>query len=541
MKVISLVVYLVLVLTSVQARDLPEPILPKTKVMRNISWYAGQAALWKLEVSKESRDANAWLNYYNASRYAQSSDEALRGIADEMSQEIPGTFESKLVASIQAGYTAEAFKLLSEAFNIKPEVPGSYGHMTLFKELFLDAKEREVYSRKLLMSGMVSQSLLSYSYNVLMSVEPNAVLFTDGDNTTLPLFILQDVMQVGKDVVILDIDLLEQKEYMISKLKGSGLSFLDSNGSSGAGSICAGLPLQNTNRKFYYALTIGGENIAAIKDHLFVVGLASRLSKDRLDNISIIKENLEKRFLLDYLTIDFNGENEFATGKVLSSNYLVPMLLLNDYYVQNGEKEKTEKLLQLVSKIAAESGKSDVVNHFLHREQESPISPFVTAKINWKELEESHRVVKGNLYAFRTELTNKEYNIFLDNLRETNSTELYDKCKFNLDSYDAAALAFFKGYHSPYNVIFKKGRNRASYTTSPAVNISFEAALAYCDWLTEQYNNNPGKKFKKVKFRLPTIKEWQIAALGYPKFQSWELVWSLLLYSQLFGSLKNQN
>lgn len=43
-------------------------------------------------------------------------------------------------------------------------------------------------------------------------------------------------------------------------------------------------------------------------------------------------------------------------------------------------------------------------------------------------------------------------------------------------------------------------------------------------WLTEQYNTNPGKKkFRKVKFRLPTLNEWQVAALGYDKFQSWDL------------------
>ncbi len=49
--------------------------------------------------------------------------------------------------------------------------------------------------------------------------------------------------------------------------------------------------------------------------------------------------------------------------------------------------------------------------------------------------------------------------------------------------------------------------------------------MEYCNWLTEKYNGNTGKKkFKKVKFRLPTLKEWQIAALGYYKFQSWNLL-----------------
>ncbi|MDZ7649210.1 MAG: hypothetical protein U5K54_19695 [Cytophagales bacterium] len=42
----------------------------------------------------------------------------------------------------------------------------------------------------------------------------------------------------------------------------------------------------------------------------------------------------------------------------------------------------------------------------------------------------------------------------------------------------------------------KKNRH---YNHYPAVNISFEAANAYCDWLTQQYNNAVERKYKKGK------------------------------------------
>jgi formylglycine-generating enzyme required for sulfatase activity len=38
--------------------------------------------------------------------------------------------------------------------------------------------------------------------------------------------------------------------------------------------------------------------------------------------------------------------------------------------------------------------------------------------------------------------------------------------------------------------------------------------VLYCDWLTEQYNTNPRRKFHKVLFRLPTAQEWKQAAQG---------------------------
>ena len=86
-----------------------------------------------------------------------------------------------------------------------------------------------------------------------------------------------------------------------------------------------------------------------------------------------------------------------------------------------------------------------------------------------------------------------------------------------------------KTYYENYAALYKEPQNKndtliKNYTDYPAVNVRHEAAILFCQWFTEQYNNNPGKKkFTKVRFRLPTLNEWQIAALGYPKFQSWNL------------------
>jgi formylglycine-generating enzyme required for sulfatase activity len=501
----------------------PEPIAPKTKVIRSIQWYLTQSKLWQERIGTQPGDASAWFNYYSASRYAQKSQQELDEIAATMQEAVPGSAEALTVSSWNKGYTEDSFKLIQKAYTLKPESNTTYGMMTLFHEFSLDEQKRTEFSKRLLGSGLVSEALMSYSYNVLMSMDSKAVLFTEGENTTLPLFILQDVMNIRRDVTILNLDLLNSKGYRDRKLKVAGLTFNEANlwtELDQRQSICTLLPGQNKNYNFYYALTVSRESISSIKDHLYVVGLASQLSTARLDNISVIKENLEKKFLLDYLTVDFNGENEFSAGRVLSVNYLVPMLLLNDHYVKTGEKEKARKLEALVAKLASESGKMDLVESFLHRDKD-PERSFILVKINAKPFDESVRLIRGNLYAFNTEVTNEQYNSFLEFLTKNNETDAYEKSKIDLSRYDKEALTFFKGYHTYFTA--NKGKVHDAFRKYPVVNISYEGAVTYCEWLTQQYNATPERKFKKVKFRLPTLNEWQIAALGNSKFQSWTL------------------
>lgn len=121
-----------------------------------------------------------------------------------------------------------------------------------------------------------------------------------------------------------------------------------------------------------------------------------------------------------------------------------------------------------------------------------------------KEINRSIIKINERLYASKFEVSNKLYMIFLNSVKQLNNANLLAVAEI-----DTLKWADKLSYNEPYVHYY---HSHQAYQNFPVVNITYEGAKLFCEWLTAQYNSDPKRKFKKVFVRLPSEEEWIIAA-----------------------------
>lgn len=103
-----------------------------------------------------------------------------------------------------------------------------------------------------------------------------------------------------------------------------------------------------------------------------------------------------------------------------------------------------------------------------------------------------------------TEVTNAQYRSFLEDLEEQGRSEELALSQVNQEGWRDG-----KGYNEPMVKVYF---DHPAYDDYPAVNISYEGAKLYCQWLAEKYNAFHPET--TVEVRLPSPQEWTYAAKG---------------------------
>jgi len=363
----------------------PEKVYRIVYEIKPNEWYQQQSRLWKQELDRDPKNAEAWYNYYNANRYASFEEletsvkqAQLNQIITEMGRAIPDAYEYHLLKYWNQQNPNEIAEL-EKAYALQPDRPDTYygflSHYTLAQQ---PDKVHEFY-QKLYKSRDVAPWLLNFDYNMLMSLEDNAILITNGDNDTYPAEMLQQVKGIRPDVTLINLSMSPIKEYLADRLAGKKISVdhetLLKQGRTGDGAkefsralfiqaLCREIASRYPGVPFYFSVTVYEDNIKPLKGDLYLTGLALRYSPGRIDNLALLKKNLETRFVLDYLRNDWYDEYEVGINlrAQMSLNYVPAMLMLSQHYLASGDREKAEAWKSLAVKLAVKAGHGELID-----------------------------------------------------------------------------------------------------------------------------------------------------------------------------------
>jgi formylglycine-generating enzyme required for sulfatase activity len=106
----------------------------------------------------------------------------------------------------------------------------------------------------------------------------------------------------------------------------------------------------------------------------------------------------------------------------------------------------------------------------------------------------------------KTEVSNAEFRLFLNDLKAIGNLDAYHSYYPDSLGWQAANVA-----NKPFDTYYF---TNPAFNNYPVVNISYEAAEAYCYWLGAKYNALNNQPFGKVVFKLPTHEQWMKAGSG---------------------------
>ena len=344
----------------------PEKVYSFVKVVKPLDWYLTQAVLWKKEIDKKRKNAEAWLNFYTANRMASKTDkdawEKKKGpgfmqpddIVKEMEKEIPESFEYNEVRVWNDGYqTDNNAKYILKAYSLDPDRPETYPSLMNYYEMKRDRENEAVICKKWYDSKDESPNLLNYNYNVLMSLEDNGIIITNGDNDTYPLWILQYALGIKKNVMVVNINLITVDDYRKklfeeNRIPADTIRALESPQQE---AIIQHL-IAKSNRPVYFANTLYTGYYKNFQKDLYLVGLAFKYSKENFDNMAVTRNNYERHFLMDYLRFSFQKDLSETVMDGMNMGYLPFLIKLYDHYKLSGELEKAKEVKSLASMIA---------------------------------------------------------------------------------------------------------------------------------------------------------------------------------------------
>ena len=510
-----------------------------------IEYFETQMKLWEKKVKQNNKDANAWLNYFAVTKYLNHIDLTKKWkelqskpgskigkgvdmskseyqhetIAQEAYKNLPNSFEANYMMHFKDNFMIKRdYSYLLKAHEIKPYDTKILDALIRYYHLVNDTVNLKKTAIEIANSNLISTNEYNLAYNLLAELDDQAVLLVTY-HELVECIVLQQTKNIKPKVIITTKDIIapaNQDEFKYSDIvlarmgisrriqeivTSGSMKAIDNNFKESQRNYVQ--DVFNVNQPVYVSLN----SINLFKDdfsnQLYLHGLTYRYSKQPANYIYNIKDNYEKNYSLDYIKHDILPNPIDNYDQSLYYMYYPSALKLYEFYKEKGLFLQQQEMKKFIQLIAEKSGKDFIKNSDLFKENE--VVTYSRAEIDFKKLEASFVALNAVEHIGKFEVTNGEYNLFLKNLKQSKNYELYYKCMIDSTRWSSV---FPTAYHDPMIDFY---HHHPAYANYPIVNIPYEGAVAYCKWLTVQYNQqHPEGKY--VSFRLPSEQEWRYAA-----------------------------
>jgi hypothetical protein len=205
----------------------PEEIKSKRLVVYDNDTYVRLAGLWKDYYSAYPSEY-AYANWMYAARYA--GDKNYMKMLDEGLKKYPANPTLLYLKANErhgAANDTEGLRYLEKAISLDPNFVDPW---FLLVTHYMDSRDQErldLALRRLLESGIITDEVMDYNYNMLIGLDDNAILITNGDNDTYPGWILTRILKVRPDIAVVNRSLLNTEWYPIYIIENGLPRFTD--------------------------------------------------------------------------------------------------------------------------------------------------------------------------------------------------------------------------------------------------------------------------------------------------------------------------
>ena len=344
----------VLASAQTKATKIESPIVSE----KDFVWYVEQKEAWKAETQKDATSETAWLNYYNAARYMswyQQEDTTARQVVREMEAAIPNSYTFNYCAYRESvsgkGYGDP--KTYAEAALTK--LPDNmqffdFDQWVCYLAMQGDETRMKTMAKRYFDSGLYSEAVLRYSYNELAGMDEDGIYIGNGDAAIIPKWLIQEGMGLFRDKTIVCAPFLMVKEYLEWLFRKLGIELpvlkepqkaedYDDNEVALINAIIG----KYGSKVYFSPLNYNDNNYW--KKNLYNEGLLLKYSNKPYNNLAVKRNNVEKRYMMEYLLVSFRPE--WTAGQRLSANYAVLLADLLPYYAKH-DKNRYEWLMNLL-------------------------------------------------------------------------------------------------------------------------------------------------------------------------------------------------